>query len=489
MSTTSTPTTANPTGSTPAPAPPALNFTNIQGDIILGLPKKVEEYVFFQITDTHLFKKQLNQVIPYITTMAEVQHDLDLIAAHKKLDKNTLIKLTGTNISFSQFGLTKLGITEDLGDVTFKAGQAKDAEALGDKGTGTGDSFVPNWDQGFKNQIDGLLLFSAESKETLAERRAELHKVLHGCYHVVEALFCNVRPGAEKGHEHFGFLDGISEPGVTGSTKLHKGQDAVSPAVFLLGNDMDTRTSTLAKDGSFLAFRKLNQLVPEFNSFLLHNGTGLDGMTPQEGADFLGARLVGRWKSGAPIDIATLKDDPALGADPERNNDFNFSFTNPDDQTDQTRCPFAAHIRKAYPRQDLEKFVNIDKNRIIRQGCPFGPELTHEETHEGRTLQERGLAFACYQSVLANGFSFIQKSWVNTTTFPPKQNPDGSTLSPGFDPLIGQAGSNTRSMVGFDPKAQGNSLSLPAEFVVSRGGEYFFVPSIRALKEVFAVAF
>jgi len=212
-------------------------------------------------------------------------------------------------------------------------------------------------------------------------------------------------------------------------------------------------------------------------------------MTPQEGADFLGARLVGRWKSGAPIDIATLKDDPALGADPERNNDFDFSFTNPDDQTDQTRCPFAAHIRKAYPRQDLEKFVNIDKNRIIRQGCPFGPELTHEEKHEGRTLQERGLAFACYQSVLANGFSFIQKSWVNTTTFPPKQNPDGSTLSPGFDPLIGQAGSNTRSMVGFDPKAQGNSLSLPAEFVVSRGGEYFFVPSIRALKEVFAVAF
>jgi len=221
---------------------------------------------------------------------------------------------------------------------------------------------------------------------------------------------------------------------------------------------------------------------------LLKNGTGLDGLTPQEGAEFLGARLVGRWKSGAPIDITPLKDDPKLGADPERNNDFDFSFTNPDDQTDQTRCPFAAHIRKGYPRQDLEKNFNIDKFRIIRQGCPFGPELDHEEQKEGRTLHQRGLAFACYQSNLATGFAFIQKSWVNTPTFPPKQNPDGSAITSGFDPLIGQAGSKARSMIGFDPKSQNNSLALPTEFVVARGGEYFFVPSLRALKEVFAIA-
>ena len=150
--------------------------------------------------------------------------------------------------------------------------------------------------------------------------------------------------------------------------------------------------------------------------YLLLTSINLIGtLTTQQGADLLGARMVGRWKSGAPIDITPLKDDPKLGADPERNNDFDFNFTNPDDQTDQTRCPFAAHIRKSYPRQDLEKFVNIDANRIIRQGIPFGPEVTPLEASEGKTHKDlhgeipRGLAFVCYQTILGNGFEFLQE--------------------------------------------------------------------------------
>jgi len=238
-----------------------------------------------------------------------------------------------------------------------------------------------------------------------------------------------------------------------------------------------------------MAFRKLDQLVPEFNAFLLKNGAGLDGLTPEEGAEFLGARLFGRWKSGAPIDITPLKDNPTLGQDPLQNNNFSFNFQNPDDQTDQTRCPFAAHIRKGNPRADLEVTLGVSTatKRMIRQGIAFGPEVTEEENKESKTIHERGLAFVSYQSIISNGFSFVQKAWVNTTTFPPKKlNPDGSPLSPGFDPIIGQADGAARSMVGFDPKAQGNSLSLPNEFVVTKGGEYFFVPSITALMEVIA---
>jgi deferrochelatase/peroxidase EfeB len=77
----------------------------------------------------------------------------------------------------------------------------------------------------------------------------------------------------------------------------------VQPGIIVVGENGDNKTSSRApwtKDGSFLVFRQLKQLVPEFNKFLLDNalltanGTTL---TQQEGADLLGARMVGRWKS------------------------------------------------------------------------------------------------------------------------------------------------------------------------------------------------
>jgi deferrochelatase/peroxidase EfeB len=132
--------------------------------------------------------------------------------------------------------------------------------------------------------------------------------------------------------------------------------------------------------------------------------------------------MVGRWKSGepqpscrflvdltlllpgAPIDITPLKDDPDLGNDPQRNNNFDFSI----DKT-QDRCPFAAHVRKTNPRSDLAP-AGITSHRIWRQGIPFGPEVTLEERETAQTLHSRGLLFACYQSSIDNGFSFLQQS-------------------------------------------------------------------------------
>lgn len=105
-----------------------------------------------------------------------------------------------------------------------------------------------------------------------------------------------------------------------------------------------------AKNGSFLAYRHLNQQVPEFNKFLTDNPLNFPAIPKEQGSELLGARLFGRWKSGAPIDITPVKDDPELAKDPQRNNNFNFGG---EDQTDQTKCPFAAHIRKTNPRDDL----------------------------------------------------------------------------------------------------------------------------------------
>jgi hypothetical protein len=121
-------------------------------------------------------------------------------------------------------------------------------------------------------------------------------------------------------------LDGISNPAVTGfDTVIQPGPSPVQPGVIVTGKIGDPGLS-IRKDwsteGSFAVFRLLYQQVPEFNDFLTNNPLPKDGngkvLTPEEGSDLLGARMVGRWKSGAPIDVSPFQDNPALGADPTR---------------------------------------------------------------------------------------------------------------------------------------------------------------------------
>lgn len=120
------------------------------------------------------------------------------------------------------------------------------------------------------------------------------------------------------------------------------------------------------------------------------------------------ARLVGRWKSGAPTALNSRMDNPAQAADPTKNNFFQ-------QYGSQDVCPFAAHTRKMNPRGDIKQQF-IDIHRILRRGIPFGPEVTAKEMADKKTERERGLLFLSYQSALdgdrtvRGGFAFLQKS-------------------------------------------------------------------------------
>jgi len=198
-----------------------------------------------------------------------------------------------------------------------------------------------------------------------------------------------------------------------------------------------------------------------------------------EGAELLGARMVGRWPSGAPVDLTPLADDPTLGSDPNRNNNFDYSHPGFLSNMDQSHCPFSAHTRKTRPRSDLGNSNVV--NQAIRAGIPYGPEVTDEENNNGVTNEDRGLAFVEYQSHIGQGFRFQQKQWANNPTFPPAKN---ETV--GLDPVIGQAGNDgARTTFGLNPFDPLRSYSVPA-FIKSRGGEYFFSPSISALKNTIA---
>lgn len=113
---------------------------------------------------------------------------------------------------------------------------------------------------------------------------------------------------------------------------------------------------------------------------------------------------------GAPTDVTPTVDDPVLGADATRSNDFSFNGVFPNDQQTQDRCPFAAHVRKTNPRGDLATFGGTELRRIIRSGIAFGPEVSAAEAASKKTSQARGLLFVSYQSNIGNGFQFIQRS-------------------------------------------------------------------------------
>ncbi|KAL0948438.1 hypothetical protein HGRIS_011015 [Hohenbuehelia grisea] len=355
-----------------------LDLDNIQGDILGGgLPKKTETFYFFEVTKVDRFRSQFSEFVPLVKTAAQVNGHREEIYAHKQQKKPGLVTFAAVNVAFSQSGLSKLGIQGDLKDKAFTAGQLKDAQSLGDPGSTTDGKYTPDWEAGFKKEIHGVFVIAGDCHGSVTK---ELHQIkhifgvgtAHQSIHEVTHVRGDDRLGEGHKKEHFGWLDGISNPAIDGFDEApFPGQDSIKPGFVLAKRDGDIRGQDRpdwAIDGSFLTFRYLFQRVPEFHSFLEENPIILPGLSRKEGSELLGARLVGRWKSGAPIDVTPLHDDKELGADPQRNNLFEFKGSI--EANDQSRCPFAAHIRKTYPRADLEgppKNFNIDKNRIVRR--------------------------------------------------------------------------------------------------------------------------
>ncbi|KAK7033639.1 dye-decolorizing heme-containing peroxidase [Paramarasmius palmivorus] len=449
-----------------AAASEGLNLDDIQGDVLVGMKKDKELFFFFGIQDAAAFKSKLASDIH------------GLITSTTQLLDVALQPITAVNIAFSQSGLTTLGNTDNLNDNAFRQGQSVSANSLGDPGTG-------NWVQGFVGtSIHGVFLIASDTQDNVDAELANIKNILGNSIVEIHSLQGAARPGSEKGHEHFGYMDGISQPAVQGFVQNPlPGQTPIPAGVILTGEDGDSTTRPAwAKGGSFLAFRQLQQLVPEFSKFVTDNALSVPGLSAQENADLLGARMVGRWKSGAPIDLAPLRDDPVLAADPNRNNDF--TYDHPDlagftFSTNQTLCPFGAHTRKTNPRAHLPTNT---RNHIIRAGIPYGPEVTDAEATAQASSKsadlERGLAFVSYQSNIASGFAFIQQVWVDNSNFPVFTTPilairykystyrlsyAAFIYSIGVDPIIGALNGQPRTVTGYDP------LNVQKPFVLNNG--------------------
>ena len=176
--------------------------------------------------------------------------------------------------------------------------------------------------------------------------------------------------------------------------------------------------------------------------------------------------MVGRWRSGAPLVLAPDRDEPQLGTDPSRNNEFSYA-----DDMKGLKCPFSAHIRRVNPRDALkDEVVAVNLHHFLRRGTNYGPPLPEGVLEDDGA--ERGGVFLLIGAHLRRQFEFVQSQWVT----------DGNFISHGTeqDPLIGNNDGDGDFTIPQRP-ARRRLHGLP-RFVTVRGGEYCFIPGLRALR-------
>jgi Dyp-type peroxidase family len=433
---------------------------------------------------------------------------------------------TALNIAFTAPGLRALGISESViagFSYEFRGGMTEESRSrqLGD----LGNNAPSNWAWGscgrephavimFFSEPDQFDLFVQSTKGNAWSDAFEDDVTWLGTSNL-------------DGDEPFGFADGISQPQIdweqqrqTPSAQLEYTNigalgefllgyrneygkitdrpllepDAAS-AVLLDADDAPDKKD-LGRNGTYLVMRQLEQDVRKFWQFLYQQA----GRNLAE-ASQLGAKMVGRTQEGDPL--VPIEEQPIPGMDSGSVEQNQFTY-----QSDPAgaRCPFGAHIRRANPRNSdfpgrrlntLRKLIimlgfgrkgfyddltsSVRFHRILRRGREYGSELSPEQALQPAPPNEapRGLHFLCLNANISRQFEFLQNAWIASTKF--------SGLTGESDPLLG----NRQSLPGCP--VTGNftmpgSSSLPRrvsglpQFVTVRGGAYFFLPSLRALR-------
>jgi len=370
-------------------------------------------------------------------------------------------------VAFTFNGLRALGVNEaSLATFPqeFRQGMVARAEVLGDTGANHPDHWIGGLASPDLHAI--VVLFARDVPER--ERCVQEHQQYAAKFPGVEALSTldlEAAPPFDYAHDHFGYRDRMSQPEIegTGMTPTPGSGAPLKPGEFFLGYPDEAgeaaglpQPEILSKNGSFLAYRRLQEHVGAFRDFLRANGS-----TPEE-QELVAAKLMGRWRSGAPLVLAPDRDDPELAADPQRNNNFDYKNMDPHGYA----VPLGSHMRRMNPRDTA---VNMNRRRMIRRGGTYGPPLPEGAPEDG---VERGIAAFVGCASLVRQFEFAQNVWANDPKF--------HELGNERDPIIG-AQDGTYDMTIPKRPIRKKIKGLPA-FTTVKGGAYFFLPGIRALR-------
>ena len=530
--------------------PVELDFADIQGNILtaygrLGFPKG--RFLLLNIADQAAGRAFVTALRPKVTTALRWQS-----AKHISTGKLEVARpLVTVNVAFTFWGLAALGVPvrtlRDFPD-EFIDGMARRKAILGDDFPA---DCRDKWDRVWRDsapapmvagydpakQIHMLVMLNAQMDAAtglpVPELEAETQAIRALCaagggkvsvlsghnadgqgeYQELSALLTRGNDGCQPiPYEHFGYLDGISDPvfdgqydaateaiRVIGNGKM--GKDGVwrplAAGEFLLGyadeaQEVPLRPMPLpfSRNGTFMAYRKLQENVAVFRGWLDATAprfAAAQGLaTPAQARTMLMAKMCGRWPDGVPLTLAPTWDKWQAFNNSTTANDragsalSNFTYF---DDADGSKCPVASHSRRVNPRDTLGPLpsdgskpgpsgtVLANRRRILRRGLPYGTT-----TPEATADAEVGIVMLNVCASLARQYEFVQQQWLNY----------GLDASVGNDrcPLLGiHDPATSKFVIPGDPATGAAPFiadQLP-QLVEARGGDYFFVPSLPAL--------
>jgi Dyp-type peroxidase family len=460
-----------------------IDFADIQGDLLRahGNRYRRTSYLFLAIgDDAEAGRRWLSALIPRVTTAAW---------------RGEQAPATALNGAFTCAGLEALGVPDEVlksFSTEFRSGMAARARELGD----TGPSAPETWDAGLGTGAAHVLLtVNATDEDVLHQALAELEDGIEAAgLSIVHREHARLLDSAR---EHFGFADGASQPAIEyvnedkkdggGAPEKDGSWRPLALGEFIHGyEDEESRTARnprkrvlpsapsgpLGRNGTYMVWRKLHQEVALFRRTLRDAAELYPG-----GEELLAAKVVGRWRDGSPL--VTFPGRTAEAFDPAEPgaNDFRYAG-----DRDGMCCPLGAHIRRANPRDALDPEPDPEtgfgdgkltfRHRIIRRGMPYGDPLPDGVLEDDGN--PRGLVFVCFNASFSRQFESVQRQWLN----------DGNIfhLAHDSDFLLGAN----------DP--DGGKMTVPGDppfilepqqpFVVTRGGEYLFVPGITGLAAI-----
>ena len=375
-------------------------------------------------------------------------------------------------LAFTWNGLRALGVPEESLATfpdAFREGMASRASILGDIGASAPEHWVGGLAGDDVHAIAILFARNDEQCRTSIENHDALLARTDGA-RSLSFLDLNATPPFNYAHDHFGFRDRLSQPVMKGSGEepTPGSGDALEPGEFILGYPDENgpvhdlpQPEVLSRNGSYMAYRRLEEHVTVFRDYLRENA---DEPADEE---LLAAKFMGRWRSGAPLVLAPDQDDPKLGADPMRNNDFNYKEMDPLGYA----CPLGSHAPRLNPRDTAH---NMNRRRMIRRGATYGPALPDGAPDDGA---DRGIAAFIICADLVRQFEFAQNVWINDEAF--------HELGNEHDPIIGTQ-DGTMDFTVPDRPIRRVHKGIPA-FTSMTGGAYFFLPGLKAIRYLAAL--